>query len=79
MIDRNDVLLKRAVSSSGINPYCVDLDRSAVEEFSLAEYAVLRSNADILSVFLVDAWQVKELAPELWPDYLLDEAETIKV
>ena len=61
MIKREDVLIKRAVSSSEINPYCVDLDRSAVEEFSLAEYVVLRSNSDILSVFLVDEWQVSEL------------------
>ena len=79
MINRNEVLLKRAISSSEVNPYCVDLERSTVDEYNNAEFVVLRSDTDILSVFLVIEWQVKELELHDWPDYLLEEAEVVEV
>jgi len=80
-IDRDKVLIKRAVGFNGgrgvcIYPADIDFDRSAVEGFDSNEYVVIRSNSDILSVFLVEGWQVKLLEHEEWPDELLDEAES---
>ena len=82
MIRRKDILIKRAISSS--EDYCqaahvrIDLEKSAIEESDGNEYVVLRSNSDVISAFLVNEWQVEELEPENWPDYLLDEAERIE-
>jgi hypothetical protein len=83
MINRHEVLIKRAVSADdgrmhNYVPADVDYKRSAVEEFDHDEYVVLRSGSDILSVFLVDDWQVTETEPEKWPDYLLEEAEAVE-
>ena len=75
MINRDKVLIKRAAA---LNDADVDYERSAVEELDGEEYVILRSNADILSVFFVDEWQVKKLEPENWPDYLLEEAESVE-
>ena len=73
MIARDEILLKRAVSAC--NMAGIDFERSAIEEFGDAEFVVLRSDTDLLSVFAVNQWQVKELEPEEWPDVFLDEAE----
>ena len=81
MINRDEVLIKRALSfddSRSYIPADVDLERSAVEEFDGSEYVVIRSGSDVLSVFLVDDWQVEKLEPEEWPDYLLEEAEEVE-
>ena len=83
MINRDEVLIKRALSfcdggRSEYTPADVDHERSAVEEFDGSEYVVIRSSSDVLSVFLVDDWQVKKLEPEKWPDDLLEEAEEVE-
>ena len=77
MLDKNEVLIKRAAQEKGtyITTLDFDFEKSTVEEFEGDEYVVLRKSSNILSVFLVDNWQVTELKPENWPDYLLDEVE----
>lgn len=80
MINRNEILIKRAESSKFnemINFSDVDYERSEVTRYDDNDYVVLRNSSDILSVFIVDEWQVRELEPEYWPDHLLDEAEAI--
>jgi hypothetical protein len=80
-VSRNEVLVKRAVQilsrEHGVKPEEIlyDYNRSDVEEFDGSEYVVLRDDAEILAVFLVDEWQVERLEPENWPDYLLEETE----
>jgi len=88
MINRNDVLVKRAAHYSdsriypnGINYEEIDFERSTLEEFDYHEYVVLRSADDVLLVFLVaidEPWQVERLPPERWPDYLLEESKLIE-
>ena len=78
MINRKDVLIKRAASTGNLNPYSVDFEKSDIEYFGNTEYLVIRDNADILSVFLIYEWQVEALEPEDWPDYLLDEAAEVE-
>jgi len=77
MINRDVVLIKRAVMYDGAwgwSPSDVDYKRSAVEGIDGVEFVVLRSDTDILSVFSVEGWQIELLAPEDWPDELLDES-----
>jgi hypothetical protein len=77
-INRNDVLIKRAIQiearEAGAKPGEVPCNGSDVEEFDDYEYVVLRNNSEILSVFRVDGWQVERLNSENWPDCLLEEA-----
>lgn len=72
MINRDEVLIKRAEKVSEILA-----KEAAVEDYDGTEYVVFRNNSNVMDVFLVDDWQVKQLEPEDWPDYLLDEAELV--
>ena len=81
-INRDNVLIARAVKAeelSGNITFDVDYEESAVERVfgEDNDYVVLRSESDIISVYLVDDWQVHKVDPENWPDYLLDEAEQV--
>ena len=69
-IEREEILIKKTIAhekdlvdyfASGIN-----LKMSTVEYVDGKEYVVLRSSTGILSVLLVDGWQIERQGPENW-------------